>query len=392
MRILVATDQWYPDFQGGAARVATETARQLSLRGHELTVLAPSAGTKQDERFGGNLTVLRRLPRGAAPQTITDVVCSRALAKKLDVGYDLVVAHQVTMACGLAAAQPRLPLALVYHGSSVREARLDAEERPFGPRRAGRTATAALLTLLERIAVRRARRVIVLSEYMAALVADDFPAAADRISVARGGVDSSWIATGSDYETARGSLGILPRETVVLAVRRLERGLGLERLLQAFRLLAETRDATFVVLGRGSLAPRLCALGNDLGLGDRLRLPGAAEGEALRRWYRAADLFVLPPKRLEGFGMATVEALASGTPVVAAAVGANPELLRPLDARLLAPSDEPSDLAAAMSTTLTIVGPDLRQHCREYASNRFSWDRVIGDWEDALLRTADCGF
>ena len=108
----------------------------------------------------------------------------------------------------------------------------------------------------------------------------------------------------------------------------------------------------------------------------------------LREWYRAADLFVLPPAPHEGFGMATLEALASGTPVVAAPVGANPELLAPLDPRLLARSAGPDDLAAAITGALDFTGPELRDRARQYASARFDWDHVIGDWENALVRAA----
>ena len=62
--------------------------------------------------------------------------------------------------------------------------------------------------------------------------------------------------------------------------------------------------------------------------------------------------------------MATIEALASGTPVVGTPVGATPELLAPLDARLLAPGTSAADLDDAIRAGLALLTPELRERCR----------------------------
>ena len=123
-------------------------------------------------------------------------------------------------------------------------------------------------------------------------------------------------------------------------------------------------------------------------MNENVSFVGAPSQTVLRKWYRAADLFVLSPAPHEGFGLATLEALASGTPTVAAPVGASPELLAPLEPRLLARSADAGDLAAAISEALHFTGPELRDRARQYASTRFDWEHVIGDWENALLRAA----
>ena len=91
--------------------------------------------------------------------------------------------------------------------------------------------------------------------------------------------------------------------------------MGLETLLRALaRLDGETR---LVIAGRGSLGAALEKLSVALGIGSRVRFLGRVPDAELVDWYRAADLFVLPTVAYEGFGMATLEALASGRPVVA---------------------------------------------------------------------------
>jgi glycosyltransferase involved in cell wall biosynthesis len=73
---------------------------------------------------------------------------------------------------------------------------------------------------------------------------------------------------------------------------------------------------------------------------------------------------------------------------VAAPVGANPEILAPLEPRLLARSAEPADLAEAITAGLELAGPDLRRSARDYAVSAFSWDRVMTGWEEALTDAA----
>ena len=62
LRILVTTDQWFPDFHGGSARVATDTAAHLAGQGHEVPVLAPQQSGQLVETTDGVLTVRRLLP------------------------------------------------------------------------------------------------------------------------------------------------------------------------------------------------------------------------------------------------------------------------------------------------------------------------------------------
>jgi glycosyltransferase involved in cell wall biosynthesis len=71
-----------------------------------------------------------------------------------------------------------------------------------------------------------------------------------------------------------------------------------------------------------------------------------------------------------------------GTPV-----GATPELLDPLDKRLIAPTADAEGLAAAIRTALPLAGPELRTACREYACAEFAWSRVMDAWEEVLEAT-----
>ena len=98
---------------------------------------------------------------------------------------------------------------------------------------------------------------------------------------------------------------------------------------------------------------------------------------------------MLPTVAYEGFGLVTIEALASGTPVVGTPIGATPELLEPLEPRLVARGADASALAEAMRAGLELASPALRERCREHAVSRYSWDAVLPAWERALHVAVD---
>jgi glycosyltransferase involved in cell wall biosynthesis len=384
VRILVVTDQWFPDLAGGSARVATETATRLAGRGHEVTVVAPRVNGRVAVTENGSLTVHRALGRGLLPQTLTDVVGTRREGLRLGRRFDLVLAHQSTTAVGATAARLGAPLALVYHASAVRELRFLRSRLRVGGRRLAAYGLELPLVAAERLAVRRAARVLVLSDFSRRLLASDHPGATPvRV---RGGVDTTTFRPADGRTAARLRLGLAEDGVLLVAVRRFEPRMGLEELLGAFTRLEGA--ATLALVGSGLLEPRLRALASDLGVDGRVLFPGRVGDDALPDWYRAADLVVLPTVAYEGFGLATVEALACGTPVVGSPVGATPELLGPLDRRLLADSAEPGALAAAIRAGLELGGEELGRRCREHAEREYAWDAVIGDWEAALEETA----
>jgi glycosyltransferase involved in cell wall biosynthesis len=387
MRILIPTGQWFPEATGGSARVATETALALAGRGHEVTVVAPVSAGPAVEQIAENLTIRRSLPRTRLPITLTDVVSTARSARGLR-SCDVALVHQSTCAAGLVAAGFEAPIALVFHASALRELRF-LRTRLSGAKRLGTYGLEPFLTWFERLSLERATSVLVLSEFSRGLIEADHPAISSRITRVSGGVDVDRFTPGDGTLPARDRLGIRPDGALLVTARRLEPRMGLEQLLEAVRIARRGGvDLRLAVIGSGSLERRLQALAVDLGLGDVVDLRGRVPDAELVDWYRAADLFVLPTIAYEGFGMVTVEALASGVPVVGTPVGATPELLEPLDKRLIAQTADAEGLAAAIRTALQIAGPELRTACREYACAEFAWPRVMDAWEQALETTS----
>jgi glycosyltransferase involved in cell wall biosynthesis len=133
----------------------------------------------------------------------------------------------------------------------------------------------------------------------------------------------------------------------VLFVGRLDKGKGLEHLLQAWPRVQGARH--LAIVGDGPLRDlvKTAAAAN-----STIRWMGWKSGEEVRRLMKEATLLVFPSESYETFGMPILEAFAAGTPVVASAIGALPELVTHGETGMLVPPASPEALAEAMQGLL----------------------------------------
>jgi glycosyltransferase involved in cell wall biosynthesis len=385
LRILVVSGTWYPD-RNGVARVATEVSSRLAARGHDLTALVPEGDDLPKTEANGSLTVRRVIRRGLLPLTLTDVLQTAGHVSRME-PFDVVLAHGASTTVGVARAQLPAPLVFVYHASYPRELRFMRPRLRWGRERLVAYVNEPIAVVLERSAMRRCARIFVLSDYSRSLVRADYRRQSHKLVSVSGGVDTGSFTPADGKRAARGRLGLDPEGRLLVTVRRAEPRMGIEQLLRAMPIVSGSL-LELAVVGGGLQTNELRQLRARLGLDERVRFVGRVSEDELRDWYRAADLFVLPTVAYEGFGMVTLEALASGTPVVGTTAGATPELLEPLDRRLVAGGSDPESLAAAIGDALAFCDDAFRASCREYALARFDWDRITGVWEEELARLA----
>lgn len=180
----------------------------------------------------------------------------------------------------------------------------------------------------------------------------------------------------------RAELGLRDDEFLWLSVGRLEKDKDHENLVAAMRLLDEKGiRPPVLVAGEGPERETLEAATASLNLQERVKFLGTRRD--LRSLYGAADGFVLPSRR-EGLPNVIMEALASGTPVVASRVGGVPELIRDGDTGFLVPPRDTGALAAAM-TRLMETPPAQRREMgergRRHVEENFSVGAVTDEWE-----------
>ncbi len=290
-------------------------------------------------------------------------------------GVDLVDAHFALYAVSSVAGRARnLPLVVHFHGPWGDESRSVGSRAPRTKR------------LIEQLVYRRAGEIVVLLRRVQA----DARRAVRDCSVAdhrnpAGGrpraIPSRRTGAGADrarasrrgMDCARG-----PQTRAAHRCRRPSRGVGADDWHGGERAPSYR--------GRGSSRPALEEQARRLGLGESVRFLGRVSDGDLPDYYRAADVSVVPSRSLEGFGLVVLEALASGTPVIASDTGGLPEALAPLDPSLLVPP--------AMSLRSSIVSHRYmheEQLCRaatgarSYA-DRFSWDAVAARHRELYTR------
>ncbi|MGH3048883.1 MAG: glycosyltransferase, partial [Gaiellaceae bacterium] len=134
---------------------------------------------------------------------------------------------------------------------------------------------------------------------------------------------------------------------VLLAVSRLTEQKGLDVAVRALASLPP--DTALVVLGEGPERPALETLARDLGVAGRVRLRGREPDVAA--WLERASVLV-HPARWEGFGLAVLEAMLAGLPVVASNVSSLPELVVDGETGLLVRPDDPAALALGVAKAL----------------------------------------
>jgi len=139
--------------------------------------------------------------------------------------------------------------------------------------------------------------------------------------------------------------------TIGAARFRLEAIYGLDVLLEAFARVGGPQ-ARLAIYGDGPTRAPLLARAGELGVADRVDLPGFVPHEQLPARLAELDLFAMPSIVPEAFGVAAVEASAIGLPVVASAVGGLPEVVRHGETGYLVP---PGDIDALASRLRELV-------------------------------------
>jgi L-malate glycosyltransferase len=148
-----------------------------------------------------------------------------------------------------------------------------------------------------------------------------------------------------DRQTIRREWGVGEGDVVLLNVGRLHPQKGQDILIEAFaRARQEVPELLLLLLGGGKLREGLEEKTRAMGLGAAVRFNAPVGDVTL--YYKVADVFVFP-SRYEAFGIALLEAMAAGLPVVASKTGGIPELATE-EAALLVPVGDVNGLATAL--------------------------------------------
>ena len=152
-------------------------------------------------------------------------------------------------------------------------------------------------------------------------------------------------------------------------------------VVEVFARLLSSVPARLVMVGDGPERPRALERAEELGVEDRVLFLG--KHVSVDELLSCCDLFVLPSES-ESFGLAALEAMACGAPVVASRVGGLPEVVEEGEAGHLLPVGDVEGMAAAAVTILSdgATWRRMSASARDTAVSRFDADKVVPAYED----------
>lgn len=171
---------------------------------------------------------------------------------------------------------------------------------------------------------------------------------------------------------------LMDRPLTIGIVKTLRPRYGIRQLILAFHQIADAfPDARLVIVGGGEQYADLQAMVLSLGMETRITLTGYVSHEDIPGYLRGFDLFVVPSLTdRESFGVAAIEASATGLPVIASRVGGLSEVVLDGETGLLVPPGDVDALATAMSRLLadSALRAQMGQAGREFVLENYRWE------------------
>lgn len=354
LKILIGADTFLPHVNG-AARFAERLAAGLVARGHDVHVAAPSIGHRNAgtaiETIEGQPMMMHRLPafRFLPHDWITYVLPwrSKHYARIVldEIKPDVVhIQSHIVIGRGLAREARKRGIPVVATNHVMAENILDFTTLP---------------DWLDRIFVKLAWADAERTFKMTRAVTTPTRKAADFLesTIDIDGVIP--ISCGIDRSNYRPDL--TPRDANrILFVGRLTTEKHIDVVLAALAKLDPALDVTFDIVGGGDQRAKLEALAQQLGVAARVAFHGHASDDDLRDLYSRASVFAIA-SIAELQSIATMEAMASGLPIVAANAVALPHLVHEGENGYLFTPGDADELAARLTDVLTAAPEERRR-------------------------------
>jgi phosphatidylinositol alpha-mannosyltransferase len=348
---------------GGVQVHVKNLAVRLRQRGHEAIVLTPTASAPSEPWVRSVGRPVRVTYQGTVAP-IAPLSYGRVRSALASFRPDVVHVHEpltpsASMFATLAAKTPVVATVHAYLDRSI--------------------AMELAAPILRRI-WRRVTIGVAVSEAAASFLRRVLPDAA--LEIVPNGVDVEAFAGAEPHAE-------LPAGRRILWVNRLDAQKGFPIALAAFsKVLAEVPDAVLVVVGEGKDREALTLL--TLPARARIDMRGAVPNEQVPSYLAACEVFVSPAVGQESFGIALVEAMAAGLPVVATDIPGYREVVSDGVEGLLVPPRDPEGLAAGLVRVLR--EPELAKRLggagRERART-FDWPIVVDRLEELYLRAIE---
>ncbi|WP_088240289.1 glycosyltransferase family 4 protein [Calothrix rhizosoleniae] len=366
---------WFPQTPGGLERYIYELTQQLAANQDKINLCGidlPNSQLYENINF---------INLATSNQSIWQRLHSvRSNFKKINTkNLDAINLHFALYSLPiLDLLPPKIPITFNFHGPWADESHAEGNNK---------LGVFLKRFLIEKQVYQKCNRFIVLSQAFGKILHEQYQIPGDKIHVIPGGVNIEKFQPNFSPIEARQQLGWHEDRPIIFTSRRLVQRVGVDKLLTALSIIKpKIPDIWLAIAGRGNLQLALQNQAIELGLNNNVKFLGFLPDEHLPIAYQAADLTVIPSQSFEGFGLAIVESLACGTPVVCTPIGGMPEILTPFSPDLITSSISAEDIAAKLSQILLgEISKPSRESCRQYAVDKFNWYKIAQQIRHIIL-------
>ena len=366
---------WFPKTPGGLERYVYELTKQLAANQDQINLCGIDLpDTKLDQNINFTNLAVSNEPIWKRLHSV------RSKFKKINIKkIDAINLHFALYSLPILDLLPKkIPITFNFHGPWADESHAEGTNKLniFLKR-----------LLIEKQVYQKCDRFIVLSQAFGKILHEKYQIPADKIHVIPGGVNIHQFKANFSQLEARKQLGWHPHRPIIFTSRRLVHRVGVDKLLTALSIIKpKIPEIWLAIAGRGNLQSALQNQAIELGLNHNVKFLGFLPDKHLPLAYQAADLTVIPSQSFEGFGLAIVESLACGTPVVCTPIGGMPEILTPFSPDLITSSTSATHIATKLSQILLKEIPKpSRESCRQYAVDKFDWNKIAQQIRHTIL-------
>jgi glycosyltransferase involved in cell wall biosynthesis len=398
----MASDYPLREFIGGSVRLMYEESTRLAEKGHKVHMLTREELIRQGYDEVKNIQEWKYPVNNNNSLLFLKTTLSNSrrlfetLSKKFK--YQVLNFHQPFSAFGILKSPQSDEISKIYtcHSLSFEEYKSRNPNRQRLIDKLFYPLNIIGRKYFESSVLKKSDFIVVLSHYTADRLYKLHGIAPHKIIVIPGGADLHRFRPSNNKAQLRLSLDLPKDLFILLTVRNLVPRMGLENLITALKMvLSHRRDLLLIIGGEGPLGPALEKHARSLGISEFIRFAGHIPDSKLPRFYQMADLFILPTRELEGFGLVTVEALASGLPVLGTPVGATKEILTKLGPDYLFDDTTADSIAAGILRALRAWPQNqatydyISRTCRKVAEQHYSWDNRVRQLEELYYSILD---
>lgn len=356
MKILIASDLHYPTING-VATFSRNLARGLAARGHEVLVIAPSQTGKKCKEVDGNHVIVRTasVPFPFYQNFRISLNPAREVKKIID-DFDPDVIHiQMLMWIGQAAMRygNKYGIPIVSTNHAMPENLMD-NLRLLAP------VSRPINYILKAYGARfHSKADMITMPTQSAIDMFNVAKLVTPIEAVSNGIDLARFTPGQASDDVYERFGLPKDKPIISYVGRLDAEKHLPVLLRAFvRVQSVLPNTHLLIVGDGTERPLLHTMAHELGISHDVTLTGRVSDEDLEALHKVGTVFCMPsPAELQS--IATLEAMASGQPVVAVDAGALRELCQHERNGYLTEQDD--DEAIAKGLIAIVEDPALRE-------------------------------